>query len=364
MRFVRGTVRNRWTIAGLGGLFLGSGAVFGMSIPIDISSPSVNAAPEQPIAFQRASQVIPQALPQVLPQPQLSQADRRIFKSLLTRAKQENWEQLELGTLTQVVGQSFLGREYKANLLDRAPSLANGHETLLASLQQFDCVLFVETVLALAQTIRQPDLSEAQAEQLFFSALQQHRYRHGQLDDYCSRLHYFSDWILDNQRRGLVQEMGRSLDGKPLVRSLSFMSQNWNKYPVLVAHPKFKKCIANVEAEVSSKDVFYIPTQQISQYYSKVQPGDVIGVVTNIEELDVTHSGFVYQPPSQQINQRLNQRLNSPSTPQIPKTGLMHASLRSGIKISPDLARYVAGVDGAIGIVIARPQPFALKALK
>ncbi len=365
-----GYLRNGWTIAALGGVFLGAGAGFWVTAPIDFRTTSVNAAPEHPVTApsptlaqptaQPQPQHLPQSLPQSLPKPmrsaEFSPADRKIFKALLRRAQRENWDQMSLGDLTQQVGESFLGSDYRANLLDRAPSLESGQETLLASLQQFDCVLFVETALALAQTIRQPNLltlSDTQAEQLFFDELQQYRYRNGRLDDYCSRLHYFSDWILDNQRRGLVQEMGRSLAGKPLTGSLSFMSQNWLKYPVLVAHPNLKKCISTTEVAINPQDVFYIPTQQISAHYSQLQSGDIIGVVTSIEGLDVTHSGLIYQPLNRQpVHQRVNQSLN-----QSTKTGLMHASVRSGIKISPDLEKYVARVDGAIGIVVARPLP-------
>ena len=37
--------------------------------------------------------------------------------------------------------------------------------------------------------------------------LQMLRYRQGQLTDYTSRLHYFSDWIIDNTAMGFVREV-------------------------------------------------------------------------------------------------------------------------------------------------------------
>ncbi len=354
-----GSLGHRWTIGGLGGLSCGIGALFWVTAPTSsMHDTAVSAAPQ--------IRVIPRATPSRFSLPSvsssqpidlsvvtLSPSDRKIFNQLRSRARTEDWRNLPIGTLTQRVGESFLGSEYQANLLDRvlqntsrnALQNGSGQETLTASLQQFDCVLFVETVLALAQTFQQPNLSDTQAETLFFNALQQYRYRNGTLGDYCSRLHYFSDWILDHNRRGLVQELGQSLGGVPLDRSLSFMSQNWRKYPVLVASLKFRTCIAETEAAIETKNVFYIPTQQISQHYSKLQPGDVVGIVTRMKELDVTHSGIVYQ------------RLDTNGTARSSRTGLMHASVRSGIKISPDLATYVGNVDGAIGIVVARPLP-------
>ena len=350
-----GSLGHRWAIVGLGGLSCGMGALFWVMAPTSsIHDAAVSAAPQIRV-IPRAS--LPSTQPIALPASRLSPSDRKIFNQLRSRATAEDWINLPIGTLTQRVGESFLDTEYQANLLDRASLNVSGNtlgntsgntssqETLTASLQQFDCVLFVETALALAQMVQQPNLTDAQAETLFFNALQQYRYRNGTLVDYCSRLHYFSDWILDHNRRGLVQEMGRSLGGVPLDRSLSFMSQNWGKYPVLVAHPAFRTCIAETEAAIDTKNVFYLPTQQISQHYSELQPGDVVGVVTRMKNLDVTHSGLVYQ------------RLDANGAARSAKTGLLHASLRSGIKISSDLATYVAGVEGAIGIVVARPLP-------
>lgn len=345
-----GSLGRRWTIVGLGGLSCGMGALFWITaLTYSVRDAAVSAAPQIRV---RPSTTLTPLLPSMLsgqaidlPAAHLSPSDRKIFTQLRSRARTEDWTNLPIGMLTQRVGESFLGSPYQANLLDRASQNTSGQETLTASLQQFDCVLFIETALALEQMFQQPNLTYTQAETLFFKALQQYRYRNGTLGDYCSRLHYFSDWILDHNRRGLVQEMGRSLGGIPLNRSLSFMSQNWRKYPVLVASPTFRTCITEAEAAIDTKNVFYIPTQQISQHYSKLQPGDVVGIVTRMKELDVTHSGLVYQ------------RLDANGTARSSKTGLMHASVRSGIKISPDLATYVGNVDGAIGIVVARPLP-------
>ena len=357
-----GASGHRWTIVGLGGLSCGMGALFWITVPTSsIHDTAVSAAPQiRGIPRARPSRSswlsvpsVPSSQPIALPAARLSSSDRKIFNQLRSRARTEDWTSLPIGTLTQRVGESFLGSEYQANLLDRASQTTSaqesgqesGQETLNTSLQQFDCVLLVETALALAQTFQQPNLSDMQAETSFFNALQQYRYRNGTLTHYCSRLHYFSDWILDHNRRGLVQDMGRSLGGVPLDRSLSFMSQNWEKYPVLVAHPEFRTCIAETEAAIDTKNVFYLPTQQISQHYSMLQPGDVVGIVTRMKNLDVTHSGLVYQ------------HLDANGAARSSKTGLLHASVRSGVKISSDLATYVAGVEGAIGIVVARPLP-------
>ena len=46
------------------------------------------------------------------------------------------------------------------------------------------------------------------------------RYRGGRLAGYPSRLHYFTDWLLDNERRGLIEiitaDLGGSVDSEPI----------------------------------------------------------------------------------------------------------------------------------------------------
>jgi len=59
-------------------------------------------------------------------------------------------------------------------------------EVLVVNFHQFDCVLFVETVLAIARGVALQDYSYS----TFLDHLRQHRYWNGQIDGYCSRLHY------------------------------------------------------------------------------------------------------------------------------------------------------------------------------
>ena len=78
-------------------------------------------------------------------------------------------------------------------------------ETLRAPLDRFDCVLFIETALALAQGIAvQEDYSY---DELPSAASKTSGTATATMDGYCSRLHYFSEWILDNERRGHVQNL-------------------------------------------------------------------------------------------------------------------------------------------------------------
>ena len=47
----------------------------------------------------------------------------------------------------------------------------------------------------------------------FIKNLETIRYRNGVLDGYPSRLHYFTDWIRNNEQKGLVRDITSELGG-------------------------------------------------------------------------------------------------------------------------------------------------------
>ena len=82
-------------------------------------------------------------------------ADGKIFFQKITNYTIANkLEQASMGTIVQTVAHQFLGAEYKAGLLDRSKQ-----ETLVIALKQFDCLLLIETVLAIANNIAQKNYS-------------------------------------------------------------------------------------------------------------------------------------------------------------------------------------------------------------
>jgi hypothetical protein len=248
------------------------------------------------------------------------------FQRVINRAKGESISEKPMGEIMQNIALDFLGSAYKAGLLDKTQQ-----EELFISLLQFDCVLFVETVLALSRNIV---LHQYQYQDLA-KQITNLRYRSGKIDGYCSRLHYFSDWIDDNQKRGHVQDITQQLGGISLNKTLNFMSNNRQSYQQLKTNNINYQCIKEVEANLQQSSLTYIPTNKIKNIYPHLQPGDIIGVVTNIAGLDTTHTGLVYRQGKQ--------------------TGLIHASPAGSVTIAPDLEKYISNVDRAIGIFIVRP---------
>lgn len=253
--------------------------------------------------------------------------DSRIYRRIVNDAALHDLPQESMGKIMQTVAEQFLGSEYRAGLLD-----LEAQETLVISLKQFDCFLFVETVLAIANNIKQQDYNY----QAFTHKIEDQRYWQGKMNGYCSRLHYFSDWIDDNAKRGNVQNITQQLGGIDIVKKINFMTTHRSSYPNLAQGDLNFQCIARVEDSLS-QTFNYIPTKNIRQTYSQLQPGDLIGVATNIAGLDFTHTGLVFQQPNGDM-------------------GLIHASPAGKVVIAQDLQTYISKVENAIGIVVTRAQ--------
>ena len=254
----------------------------------------------------------------------VEQENIQIYQRIIKKVA-ANTQQASIGEIIQQVGAQLLGAEYKAGLLDRSTQ-----ETLFISLKQFDCLLFIETVLAIAHNIQQQEYSY----QAFTSKVEDQRYWNGKINGYCSRLHYFSDWIADNAKRGNVNNITRQLGGVRITKKLDFMTSHRSNYTNLAKSDLNFKCIARVEENLSTT-FDYIPTKNIRKIYSQLKPGDIIGVATNIAGLDFTHTGFVYQQPNGNL-------------------GLIHASPAGQVVIAKDLQNYIGNVENAIGIVVSR----------
>jgi hypothetical protein len=249
------------------------------------------------------------------------------FESAMKWATTDSIAQLGFGDIVQRIGERFVGTSYVGGLLD-----ASEEEVLVVDLDEFDCVLFVESVLSMAQGVAAGDTTFDG----FVARLERLRYRDGRLDGYCSRLHYFSEWIHDNEEKGLVHNVTLALGGLRAAGDLDFMSANRDLYARFVEDDSLYLGIRQMEASIASLDRWYIPQERIRSIYPLLQSGDIIAIATTVEGLDVSHSGFAYERPDGNV-------------------GLLHASTSSGVTIDDDLADYVIANRTTMGIVVARP---------
>ncbi len=254
--------------------------------------------------------------------------DNIIFQAIIQKSIDSKLQNKPIEEIIQVVAEGFLNAKYKAGLLDRYEQ-----ESLVISLKEFDCLLFIETVLALSQSIALQDYSY----QTFTNNIVNLRYWNSHLNGYCSRLHYFSEWIYDNQKRNNLNDISISLGGRSQKKKLDFMSKHRNLYPRLINNNANYQCIVEMESNLTNQGIptNYIPKQEIRNIYKQLKPGDIIGVTTNIAGLDVTHTGLVYFSSDDEV-------------------GLIHASPIGKVTINPDLQNYVNRVKNSTGILVAR----------
>ena len=251
----------------------------------------------------------------------------QLFNKVMTYAEEKKLSDQPLGIIVQAVGEWFMDIPYVAGSLDE-----NESERLVIKLDGFDCVTFVESTLALSRTIADKSYSF----ESFKKRLIEQRYRASTVDGYCSRLHYFSEWIYRNEEKGSVENITENLGGVRLEKTLNFMSTHRDSYPRLASSDSLFSELVDVENTLASLDLFYIPQSQISEVYHLLEEGDIIALATDINGLDVVHTGFVHKSESG-------------------ATGLMHASTTKGVTVSPDLQDYVENNKRQIGIVVARP---------
>src|SRR5213082_806765 len=196
------------------------------------------------------------------------------FEQLVVRAKAENWKAFPIGERTAVVGQAMVGTPYRSFTLE----VDNRVESPSVNFMGLDCWTFFETALAFARMLDEPEANWTPAQLLRYIEID--RYRHAECTgDYLSRLHYLEDWLYDNDRRGLVEDLTRDVGGQSVPHSAREMSAGWRHYRYLAANRSLLGPLARMEANVSSRPLYEIPKSRVAGIESKLRSGDIIGVI-------------------------------------------------------------------------------------
>ncbi len=187
-----------------------------------------------------------------------------------------------IGLVMAAVGKSFIGTPYAANTLEAA-----GEERLIVNLEGMDCVTFVENTLALSRCIR----SQRENVDAFRRQLQLIRYRSGDIHGYPSRLHYFSDWILDNTAKKVVRDIAGELGGVVYDKEINFMSTHRTAYKQLADENALSE-MKRVEGSLNSRKKYYLPKDKLKDVERRIADGDIIAITTSVQGLDVSHTGL------------------------------------------------------------------------
>ena len=182
----------------------------------------------------------------------------------------------------------FIGTPYVAHTLDRDAE----HETLVANCDEVDCTTFVEYVLARTLTYVE---GEEPSEQDFLNALQSMRYRNGVIDGYASRLHYFTEWIYNALRHGLVEDITAKNSSYTTTVEVGYMTAHPDQYPQLVNSEENRAKIRETELVLTGKEVQYLPKDKLPHNgLPWIKAGDIIAITGGVSGLDIAHLGFAF----------------------------------------------------------------------
>jgi cell wall-associated NlpC family hydrolase len=229
--------------------------------------------------------------------PQPRGLSRRRVEQLLSETKHDR----SLGSRIDILSRHFLGHSYKPD-----PLIGSAHtaEEFTASLDGFDCVTYIETVVALARASSVDD---------FTDWLRKIRYERGRIQ-WNRRNHYMTLWIRNNIREGVIRPVSM-----PAVPTL-IRDRVLNVVPGLDPRRTRVKCV---------------PKRAVPRLERYLQSGDLIFFVSTRKNLDVFHAGIIVRDGK--------------------KLSMRHASRSRGLVVEQELSEFLKP-NRMAGVIVARPQ--------
>jgi Protein of unknown function (DUF1460) len=226
--------------------------------------------------------------------------ERRRVKRHIAEAKRD----LSIESRIDFFSRYFLGRPYKSNPLIGA---AGTPEVFTASIDGFDCVTYIETVLAIACAAGVDD---------FIKRLRKIRYDRGRIR-WEWRNHYMTGWIRNNVREGVIRPV--SMRAVPIV---------------------IRERLLNIVAGLKPQRIRMkcVPKRAVPRLERYLQTGDLIFFGSTRKHLDVFHAGIIVRDGS--------------------KVSMRHASRSRGRVVEQDLSEFVKA-NRMAGVIVVRPREVA-----
>ncbi len=215
--------------------------------------------------------------------------------SLLREAARQS----SLAGRIDVISSRLIGLPYLENPLGGGP---DSRESLRIPLEGFDCVTYIETVLALASSRRVEE---------FVDAVRRMRYEGGRVD-WFHRNHYMINWAEKNEKRKLIKNITAGPEAVKKSRKLTI--------------------VKGLPARAAEFDC--IPKFRMNRVRGRVETGDVILFVSARKNLDVFHTGFVVKRDGELF--------------------LRHATRSKGKVIEQKLSEFLKG-HRMSGVILLRP---------
>ena len=216
---------------------------------------------------------------------------------------------LSMPDLMVQVALQLLGTPYVGATLESEP------EQLHVFLDKTDCILFVELSACMALTLKgkrivqagdgchfavrdTPSVEEAApCYQLLCDNIRNMRYRLGVVDGYASRIHYTSEWLLQNGTNGILREYSRRL-GQEFDQPFYYMSMHPARYTQLSHDVCELGRIRMIEEHLSAqKPFFFVPqsTLRQSSVMAQIRSGDIVAFLSTWAGLDLAHVAIAYE---------------------------------------------------------------------
>ncbi len=190
----------------------------------------------------------------------------------------------DANALIEFYARQLLGTPYVAHTLEA------DEELLTINIHQLDCLTFIESLYALTRAT----LNQRYSWRDYAANIENVRYRGGKMGDYSSRIHYISEWIIDNHVRGNLVEITPDLPHADfMVKNIDYMTHNPGQYRQLKNDSAMVEKIRRFE--LRNHRFPYLKRSWLNDKAVKaaLRSGDFCSLVTKAEGLDVSHNGII-----------------------------------------------------------------------
>lgn len=257
----------------------------------------------------------------------------RKFQQIMDKAVRENWHRLPIGERITRAALAMEGTPYVPFTLE----IHDHIESPSVNFKGLDCWTFFEIALGIARMLPREKVYTTSS---LLRQIEITRYRGGVCHgNYLDRIHYLDEWFRDNQKRGHLKNITSTLGDTVRLkgRKIDEMTVLWKSYRYLKNNPELRPKMTAIEAELETHPFYYLPKSQVSRIESKLQNGDIIGIVTHKPHVYCSHVGLIVRPTDGQCH-------------------FMHASATyKKVLVDKTLSEYLADFKSHAGIVVARP---------
>lgn len=209
-------------------------------------------------------------------------SDTTVINELLMQGYESGID--EANALIEFYARRLLGTPYVAHTLE------GDEEMLTINIHELDCLTFIETLYSLTRAT----LDHRYSWRDFAANIENVRYRGGEMGDYSTRIHYISEWIIDNHVRGNLVEITPDLPHVDyMVKNIDYMTHHTDSYRQLKDDSVMVEKIRRYE--LRNHRFPYLKRSWLDDKAVKaaLRSGDFVSLVTKVEGLDVSHNGII-----------------------------------------------------------------------